>query len=859
MVEKIQLKNGFKVLLNRQSKSPVLSLQVWVANGSAHEKEDEAGLSHFIEHLVFKGTTSFGPGEIAQTIEGSGGQLNAYTTFDQTVYYVTLGKSEYYTGLKALSEMVFEPLFDSEEVDKEREVVIEEIRRGLDEPSRINSQFAFKNFFKNHTYGRPIIGYDDVVKHTPVEKIKAYFKEQYHPKNMFLLVTGDFEDSIIKDIEQLFSKDDFDANFKQREVGPTQSSQGSEFAFLKTDFEDTFYNLYWPAPDVKTKDYLCLELLALILGQGESSRLYKKLKLEEELVRGIGAYSFSIKNPGLFAITATPLQGQESDMILSIVNVMNQIAAEGIDVEEFEKAITNFKSDLYYSLETCDGQARQIGQVAFFYNDENYLQKYLQILDEITIEDVLHSFKTYLMKTPSIYVTSKNEKLNTTDALAAFQAKLIEPEKLTQNTKQQKPFKVDLNWHQRPIKKSEIQSFTLDSGIRVILKDQPETPVVHLDMGFLGGAKKETSSEDIYSSFVQRCWGRSTNIWDEARVLFEFDKKASSLSAFSGKHSIGMQLSTLSSYRDYFLDQLPEFFINTEVKQGMIEREKKLMLEQLKRRKDNPAQIAFLEFMKIAFADHYYAKDNLHKLNEGAEITSKGLSEFITNHFNPKDMVIAMVGDLGELDKIKIKLQKFEQQIPWNQKEVSFKNSNEFPESFEKYIQSDKEQAHIVFGFRALDYSSEDKITLSVIQSILAGQGGRLFIELRDKESLAYTVSPIKMEGLEGGYFGSYIACAPTKKEKAIAMMQTEFEKLTTDLVPEVEIQNAKKSLIGKIQISLQRNSNISESMFFDSLYGEDYRSYLLLEEKIKAVSSKDVMDLMQKLYSRPKYTIVVG
>lgn len=856
MIKKIQLKNGFTVLLNPLTKSPVVSLQVWVANGSAHERQEEAGLSHFIEHLVFKGTPSYGPGQIAQAIEGCGGQLNAYTTFDQTVYYVTLGKNEVETGLKALSEMVFSPTFEKGEVDREREVVIEEIRRGMDEPSRVSTQFSFAQFFKDHPYGRPIIGYDDVIKNVSVETIKGFFDEQYHPENMFLLVTGDFnEESILHQINHYFAKEP-KAKFKTREVVKTQPLATPEFKFLKTEFEDTFFNFYWPSADIKSKDYLCLEVLALILGQGESSRLYKKLKLQKECVRSVGAYPFSIKHPGLFAISTKPLSGQEDFMVDLVIEVLNELAKEGVQAEEFEKAIINFKSDLYYSLETCDGLARQIGQVKFFYGDENYLNNYIKILDQITIQDLNECFKEYILKVPSIFVSSKNNELQKSDYQEKFHQNLerqiqVKPTKFIP--------KLNLTWQQGPASDSKVHQLIVGPGVRLFLKDQRETPVVHMDIGFLGGSKIESSNLDISSTFVQRCWARSTKNWDEEKTLFELERLASSIGSFCGKHSLGLQMTTLSSYRDHLLETLPDFLTYTDISESMLVRENKLMLEALKRRKDNPAQIAFLEFMKMAFKEHYYSKDSVKILSETQVPHHAQVSDFIQKHFDPKNMVISMVGDLGSIDKVHASVEKMLTQVQWQNNDLYFDVQDQIPNTDTCHIESDKEQSHIIFGFRGLDYRSKDKATLSVIQSILAGQGGRLFIELRDKESLAYSVSPIRMEGLEGGYFGSYIACAPSKKEKAIAMMKDEFLKLTSDLVPEFELQQAKKSLIGKMQIALQRNSNISENIFFDSLYGMDFDQYLLFENQINFVKAEDIRDLMIRLYSRPHYTVIVG
>ena len=192
MAKKIQLKNGLSVLLVESHKSPVVSVQMWVKTGSADEREGEEGVSHFIEHLLFKGTKKFGVGEVAHVIEGSGGQINAYTSFDETVFYVTLSRAFIDTGLEVIGEMVGSPKFDVAEIDNEREVVLEEIKKSFDDPHRQASRSLFSTAYKNHPYGIPVIGYESVIKNINRDELIDYFQSRYVPRQMNLIVVGDF-------------------------------------------------------------------------------------------------------------------------------------------------------------------------------------------------------------------------------------------------------------------------------------------------------------------------------------------------------------------------------------------------------------------------------------------------------------------------------------------------------------------------------------------------------------------------------------------------------------------------------------------------------------------------------------------
>lgn len=205
--KKIKLKNGLKVLLIESHKSPVVSVQMWVKTGSADEKKGEEGISHFIEHLVFKGTEKFKTNEIAALVEGSGGELNAYTSFDQTVFYVTISKNFQNVALDVVSQMMGFPLFDAQEIDNEREVVIEEIKRGLDSQSRRSSQLMFSTVFKKHAYGLPVIGYEKNIKKFSPQKIKKFYQDRYNPSNMCLVVAGDFDTKKMQaEVESYFAR-----------------------------------------------------------------------------------------------------------------------------------------------------------------------------------------------------------------------------------------------------------------------------------------------------------------------------------------------------------------------------------------------------------------------------------------------------------------------------------------------------------------------------------------------------------------------------------------------------------------------------------------------------------------------------
>ncbi|MGE0527034.1 MAG: M16 family metallopeptidase, partial [Bdellovibrionales bacterium] len=361
MFKKYQLKNGLKVLLVESHKSPVLSIQMWVKTGSADEKKGEEGISHFIEHLVFKGSRKYQVGEIAAAVEGAGGELNAYTSFDQTVFYVTISKEFQRVGMEVISEMMGFPHFDQKEIDNEREVVIEEIKRSNDSPHRQASRLLFSTIYKKHPYGIPVIGFTDNIRDVSRQTLVSYFKGRYNPDNMTLVVAGDFNSAEMRaQIEEYFSG--FPRN-KLRVVKRARIPKGTRLNLVvKTaPFAETILHLAFPIPKASHKDIAALKVFALILGQGDSSRLNTRLRMHEHLVNFAGSSVFVARDPGFLAVSMSLNEKDMEPALAALKEELLLALQTPPSAEELSKALTNLASEQYYHLETVDGLARNFG------------------------------------------------------------------------------------------------------------------------------------------------------------------------------------------------------------------------------------------------------------------------------------------------------------------------------------------------------------------------------------------------------------------------------------------------------------------------------------------------------------------
>lgn len=861
MAKKIQLKNGLKVLLLESHKSPVVSVQMWVRTGSADERKGEEGISHFIEHLVFKGTRKYSVGQIASSVEGAGGELNAYTSFDQTVFYVTISKEFVDQGLEVISEMMGHPLFDAEEINNEREVVIEEIKRGQDSPHRRASQLLFSTNFKKHPYGRPVIGYDKIIRQVKPLVIKKYFADRYSPKNMFLVVSGDFGLAEMKEKVHTYF-DDFIPTPVRKVKRPLEPMQKlPRLAFEKSDFKESQVYFSWKIPNVKHKDTPALDVLAFILGQGDSSRLVKALRIDQALTNSVGASAFTPQDQGLFMLYLSLDPKNLEQALVQLEKALTTFLSEGPSGEEMQKALNCFTSEQVYSVETVDGIARKAGSLEFYVGDPNYFAKYLKEIGRLKAADILKVARKYLdpKKISASVLTDQNlksVKAQTQKFIKSYMQSFNKTKKsrILLKTKTKLPtFKVSLSSGAPVTEKVE-----LANGMKILMRQQKDTPTFSLKVGFLGGLRREPQGRDGMTELLARTWATGSAKYSETEINHKIDMLAAGINAFGGRNTIGLNLDGLSIFQrdlgDIFFDilNLPRWDAD------ILDREKSVLLHQIKSRDDNPAQVCINQFVKSMFKNHVYGRDILGQESTIKSIQNEDIKSFFSSLMSGPGTTVCMVGDFDK-SYWRERFQRFSESLRNRPTDLSVSAPDGISQEVRNFTKLDKEQTHIVVGYRGLTLKKEERYVLHVMQSILAGQGGRLFLELRDKNSLAYSVSPMRMEGLDCGYFGAYIGCSPEKTDKAISMLKDEFQKLCDTAVPAQEIERAQRYLVGRHDIDLQRNSALCGAFLFDEIYGIDYSEVFEANKKYFAVTAQDILALSQKIFSQPSVISVVG
>ncbi|MDO8526874.1 MAG: pitrilysin family protein [Deltaproteobacteria bacterium] len=844
------LSNGMQVVLEENHVAPVLSFNALVKVGSADETDAEAGISHLIEHMLFKGTKRRKVGDIARDVEAAGGEINAYTSFDQTVYYINMAKRFGDKGLDILADAIQNPTFDATELEREKEVVLEEIRRERDNPSRHVGEILFQKAYQQHTYGRPIIGFDATVKAISQEILFGYYRRWYIPQNTVFIVVGDFESAeMLQKIENAFGAWTGESKI------PLQQKRIVETPQLKTVFEiqpdkiqSVYFGLGFHIPDITHADVPALDILSHVLGGAESSRLEQILKEKKRLVQSIHSYAYTPRDPGLMILGGHLNVSQASAAFACLWEEIDKLKNEGPTPEELRRAKLNIRATEIYEKETVGGQA---GKLAYFLATARQLdfeEKYYQRLQTVTCEEVMQAAQRYLLhtnQTAALLVPEKDygkswvSKVSQTLQHPSLSKKVRETEK-------------------KGLVPKTTRLLMLANGIKLILREDHSLPIVSICCASLGGLRVETPSDNGINHLLAQCLVKGTGKHSALEITQATEAMAGSLDGFSGKNSIGLKAEFLSDYLEEGLDLFFEVLLEPAWDAKEMAKEKRLTLEAIKNQEDALSSLAFLHFQKSLFPTHPYGMRTYGSKQSVAKLNPAKIKNYYRKLLTCKNLVLSLVGDFSSEEIVAVIREKLKG-IP--KKGTPFKKHkiDPKPQSIKKVvINKDKQQAHVVLGFAGSTVGSPDHPALTMLSNILSGQGGRLFLELRDKLSLAYSVTAILQEGVDPGYFAVYIGTDPSKVPTAIDGMKKELEKISTELVTEEELERTKNYLVGTYELELQKNTSLAQAYAFNELYGLSFKDVARYPEKILKVTRADILRVAKKYIDLKAYVLSI-
>jgi zinc protease len=844
----VVLPNGLSVLLCEAHLAPVVELQIWANVGAGDERAHEAGLAHFHEHMLFKGTGRRGVGEIAGEIESAGGRINAYTSLDVTVYHATLPASQISVGIDLLSDAVLHSSFDPVEIAREIEVVLEEIRRAQDSPAQVLGEAVFAEAYRVHPYRAPILGTAESVASFDRDRVRAFFQRWYEPDNLTFVAVGDFEaPRVLEELRAAFADATPGAAKRERPKEPVQS--GMRNVVCARPFERANIEFVYPSVGLDHGDCAYLDLLAFILGGCDSSRLVQRVKERDGAADRIEASSFTPRDAGLTSITIETGVERAAQALEAAVREVERLRSEPVSAEELERARVNFLASEHFERESVTGLGYKLGSFQVIAGDYRAEARSMDAVRAATAADLHRVAREYLLPERLTIgaVMSEAAAREFDDAhIAAAVQRGIESNART--------FAVPRAIAPR----SGIHSYALCDGAQLHVIPRRSVPVVAARAAFLGGLLSEDAQASGLTHFLTSMWLRGTRSHSTADFARAAESLAAEIDGFCGRSSLGATLETPVEGLEPALELFAEILLEPVFDPDEIERERSDTLAAIERREDRLGQKAFLLFAETHFRSHPYRQPLLGTAESVTAFDAERVAAHHRHLIRAPNLSLAIAGDVDP-DEIAVRLSTHLTGLEGGAFEPPSPVLEEAPREIrEAEIRKDRAQAHLVIGFRGVSVRDDDRFALEVISQLLAGQGGRLFLELRDRRGLAYAVNAVNAEGVAPGFFAVYIATAPEKLDEARSGLLEELDRLVQAPPTPGELERAKRTLVGAHAIDRQRNAVHAAHAALDGLYGLGPDAMGAYPERIEAVGADDLLRTARRIIQLDAYTLAL-
>lgn len=826
------LENGVTVIIKELHSLPLVALRLGIKAGSATEGSYAgSGISHFVEHMLFKGTPRRPPGAVEKEIKSLGGYINGSTGLDVTSFHCVLPSEHYVKGLDVLSDLVQNANFDPEEFEKERAVILKEINMNIDKPARYINRLLWSNVFKWHPYKYPVIGLKELFEGLKREDLIQYYRQRYTPENMVLAIVGDVNtDEVLRQVKLYFG------NIKRHPVEPVvmadEPPQISQIVYQeqKDELGNCYVSLGFRTVAIRDPDIFALDTLSMILGQGRDSRLFKRLYVKDRLVYSISSVNYTPFYPGIFLVNFIADRANVDKTIGVIFKEIESLKHKPPSAEELRRAKNNVLSGYLFSRQTVEGQAQDLVYSEILTGDYEFSKKYVEGINAVKPKDVLQVAQRYLKRTNLTIV------------------------KLFPSPKQ-KGLEKGLRKSRR--EKIHIEKIRLKNGIRLLIYEGHKHPLVSIRAVFQGGLRAEDFWSNGLSNLVADLLVVGTEKRTEQQLFYEIESIGATLNSFSGKNSFGISIDAMSKDLKKVIEILADCILHPTFPLDKIQREKSALLASYRAQKEDIYHLGMKTLKYNLYKKHPYRYDILGRPKTIKRFTKADILRFYKRYCTPRNLVLAIFGDVDKevveslVKKAFINF-KGEYIVPSPPKVVKR------PKKRLLIRKVSKQQSLLLLGYLGATLAEKDRYALEVLSSVLSGISGRMSFELREKLGLAYTLNSVSFAGVEPGMFLFYVGTVKDKLGETKDALFSLISSIRENGVKADEVADAKSELIGLRKIALQSYGSLAMEAAINEVLGLGYDDFLRYEENIKDVTKDDVQRVVHRYLEPDSYIMVL-
>ena len=825
-----KLPNGQTVVIYEIHNNPIVTIDTWIKTGSINENDTNNGISHFLEHLFFKGTKAHPTGEMERILESKGAIVNAATSKDFTHYYITIPSEDFDIAMELHSDMLLNPQIPRKELEQERKVVLEEISKDINSPAKLVYDNLNNLMYNYHPYKRKVIGTADIVGTMRREEILDYYNKYYTPSNMITLIIGDVDtEKTINKVQELFNQ-----TYKKPVKNSYRKEHSIQSRRTNTEYTDTqtgYMMIGFRGEDISDDTTFALDVLAEILGGGKSSRLYRNVKEQKGLAHSISASNGSFRDDGIFYITANFSPKAAEKLEKAIFEEITNIQKYGITDEELKTAANKIIQDTYYSRESTSNIASELGYVMALTGNSDLYKNYIDGINKVSSADVRSAAQKYLglNKSAISLVLPESMKNKGSEDKAEIKHKASK-----------------ISEHNGTVK------YQIDNGSTLLINSNKNNNIIAINIIAKGGEFIETIPGE--GTLAAETMLKGTAKYSSQELTKLMEENGIKIEPSCEEDYFVIEVQTTTAQIDKTLDILDEVLNNALYDDYEIEKKRAEILSKIKQRRDIPMNVAVEDFKTSIYENSVYSHTNKVLEKTLPSVTRTNVVNYYKRILDSKNIIVSINGNADSEKMIErfgsMLKDKHRQKFDFSDYHVTRITS---PKTTSKTIK-DLQTAWLITGWQTAGVGEKDVkdfVTLKVINTILgSGMSSRLFRNIRESDGLAYQLGSNYSPKMLGGIFMTYIGTNPSSLEQSGAKIMKEINRLKTEFVSDSELQDAKDRLKGGFILAMETNSEKASNIGFFEAYGLGYDFLNKYTKMIDEVTASDIIKVANKYFT---------
>ncbi len=833
-----QLENGLKLIVQPIEAAPVVSVQFAVSTGSIHENPAGHGLSHFLEHMIFKGSEKFpGKNDIADEVQRCGGYINAYTTKDHTCYHIDSMSEDWRQMTELLVDAMRAPLFPEEEFVIEKEVILREQSMYEDNPNWHLQQASWQIASGTHPFGIPVIGYRDKIVEVEREMMLNYYKRRYQPRNSAVVVVGNVKaHEVISLLKELL--EDWKNDIIEPLVIPQYSRKECH------DRRDVFYEdnqarvmITYNLPTGLEPDVPVLDVIETILSGSQSAMLINRLKKKESLAISVGAMSYTVPQSGIFSCFASAVPEKLPQVEKKIFEIIEDLREGRVDSKEIERAVLKSRISFLKQMQAVSSRAQLFVTAVTGFDSPNYWEPYLKRLAEVDAEKIKDVALKYLDPDCAVVVNQWPEECR---------------EQVEKRFDEAEAGKTEMA--------SQIERLP-ESNIRLVTYDRPASPLIYFSIVFPDGSFIDPKGKAGASFLLSRILCGGAGDMNEETLLQVLDDNGISLIFSSGNNTFRCDVNCLPEKISLVFDLLKQIVLTPAFSETVFEREKSNLLQVLESKNKKVLGPAVRAFSSALYGEgHPYSYSPDGTVETVENITLSDLKDLFKLYFRKDDVVVAVAGALNDKEGFVAELDSVLNSFEWSDVVVEKAIVPAF-EGGHQALQIDlkREQALALVGVPGCDALSDRRYVVDLLLAALNGQSSRLFKNIREERGLAYDTGMTARLGHHPGHLLLYALTEPSRVDATLSLLEEELEKMVAEALTEEEFATAKLQMLSERAFDSQESRSIVVNSAINEYYGLGYRAYFDELDALKNISYETFCAEVKEMFGHQRRISVIA